>query len=310
MRRAKVSIVGAGMVGSTTAQCIVQKDLADVVLLDIKEEIARGKALDIWEASPLNGFQGVIHGTADYTFTKDSDIAVITAGIPRKPGMTREELLEINGKIVVNVVRDIIEYSPEAIIIVVTNPVDALTYASKKFLDLPRNRIIGMSGMLDSSRLRSFIALELNISPQDVTAMVIGAHTEKYMLPLLRLANVNGVPIAELLDKDTLQRLAERTKMAGAEIVSLLKTGSAYYAPAMAITEMVEAILRDKRSIMPCSVCLEGEYGLRDCAICVPAVLGKEGIEKIIEIPLSPEEMAQLQEGGAAIKEMIEWIKL
>ncbi|MCD6182939.1 MAG: malate dehydrogenase [Thermovirga sp.] len=310
MRRYKVSIVGAGMVGSTAAQCIVQKDLADVVLVDIREEVAKGKALDIWEASPLNGFQGTIQGTADYALTKDTDVAVITAGIPRKPGMTREELLGINGKIVVNVVRDIIEYSPEAIIIVVTNPVDVLTYAAKKIVDLPRTQIIGMAGMLDSSRLRSFIALELNVSPQDVTAMVIGAHTEKYMMPLLRLANVNGVPVTELLDEDTLQRLAERTKMAGAEIVSLLKTGSAYYAPAMAISEMVEAILRDEKSIMPCSVCLEGEYGLTDCALCVPTVLGKEGMEKIIEIELQPEEITQMKEGAAAIKEMIGCMKI
>ena len=310
MRRYKVSIIGAGMVGSTTAQCIVQKDLANVVLVDIREGIAEGKALDIWEASPLNGFQGVIKGTTDYALTADSDIAVITAGVPRKPGMTREELLGINGDIVVNVAKQIIEYSPEAIIIVVTNPVDALTYAARKALDLPRTRIMGMSGMLDSSRLRSFIAMELGISPQNVTAMVIGAHTEKYMMPLLRLANINGVPLSKLLQKDKLEEIAKRTRLAGAEIVSLLQVGSAYYAPAMAIAEMVEAILRDEKVIMPCSVCLEGEYGLKDCALCVPVILGKEGVEKIIELDLTPEEMKQMQEGAKAIKEMIGCMKI
>lgn len=310
MKRPKVTIVGAGMVGSTTAQCIVEKNLADVILVDKDGEKAKGKSLDIWQASSLNGFQGIIEGTADYSLTKDSDIAIISAGTPRKPGMTREELIKINSKIVVDTVRNVIEYSPESIIIIVTNPVDLLTYICKKALDLPRNRVIGMSGVLDSSRLCSFIALELKVLPQDVTAIVIGAHTEKYMLPLLRLANVKGIPITELLDKKTLERIAHRTKMAGTEIVNLLKTGSAYYAPAMAVTKMVEAILQDKKSMMPCSVCLEGEYNLTDCAICVPILLGRNGVEKIIEIPLTSEEMVQLQEGAFTIKKMIESIKL
>ncbi len=310
MRRYKVSIIGSGMVGSTTAQCIVQKDLANVVLIDIKEGIAQGKALDIWEASPLNGFQGYIKGGSDYALTADSDVAVITAGIPRKPGMKREDLIGINGDIVIGAAQKILEYSPEAIIIVVTNPVDTLTYGVYKKLKIPRNRIIGMSGMLDSSRLRSFIAMEVGISPQNITAMVIGAHTESNMIPLLRLANINGVPLNKFLGQDKMEELAKRTRLAGAEIVGLLQTGSAYYAPAMAITEMVEAILRDKKVIIPCSVCLEGEYGLKDCALCIPVVLGREGVEKIIELDLTPEEVRWMNEGAKVIKEMIGCMKI
>ncbi|MBT8764024.1 malate dehydrogenase [Desulfohalobiaceae bacterium Ax17] len=310
MRRHKVSIIGAGMVGSTTAHCLAQKDIADIVLLDIKDGLAAGKGLDLFEASPINAFHGQIQGTTDFAQTKGSDLVVITAGLPRKPGMSRKELIGINGKIVVNAVKECINYSPEAKIIIVTNPVDALTYAAKKLVGLPHSQIMGMSGMLDSSRLRTFIAMELDVSPQDVKAMVIGAHTGSNMIPLLRLANVNTVPLPELLEQEKWPKIIDRTKNAGAEIVSLLQIGSAYYAPAEATTEMVDAILRDKKRLMPCSVCLEGEYGLSDCALCVPVILGKEGVEKVVEIKLTDEEMQEMVKGANVIKEMIECIEV
>ena len=310
MRRYKVSIIGAGMVGATTAQCIAQRDIANVVLIDIVGDVAAGKALDIFEASPLCSFHGTMEGGDDYILTKDSDVIVITAGSPRKPGMSRKDLLEINARIVTDVVKKITNQSPDAVIIVVTNPVDALTYAAWQVSGFPRNRVMGMSGMLDSSRLKSFIASAIGVSVDDVVAMVVGAHSENHMLPLLRLANVNGIPIKEFLDEETLQNLAERTKQAGKEIVSLLKTGSAYYAPAAAITEMVEAILLDKKRLMPCSVCLEGEYGLSGCAICVPAILGKNGVERVIEINLTDEEKSQVEQGAHAVKEMLSSLEL
>ncbi len=310
MRRYKVSIIGAGMVGATTAQCIAQRDIANVVLIDIVGDVAAGKALDIFEASPLCSFHGTMEGGDDYILTKDSDVVVITAGSPRKPGMSRKDLLEINARIVTDVVKKITNQSPDAVIIVVTNTVDALTYAAWQVSGFPRNRVMGMSGMLDSSRLKSFIASAIGVSVDDVVAMVVGAHSENHMLPLLRLANVNGIPIKEFLDEETLQNLAERTKQAGKEIVSLLKTGSAYYAPAAAITEMVEAILLDKKRLMPCSVCLEGEYGLSGCAICVPAILGKNGVERVIEINLTDEEKSQVEQGAHAVKEMLSSLEL
>ncbi|WP_457572309.1 malate dehydrogenase [Desulfovulcanus sp.] len=310
MRRHKVSIIGAGMVGSTVAHCLARKDIADIVLVDIKDGLPAGKGLDLFEASPISEFHGRIEGTSDFARTEGSDLVVITAGIPRKPGMSRKELIGINGKIVVNAVKECIKYSSEAVIVIVTNPVDALTYAAKKIVGLPRPQIMGMSGMLDSSRLRTFIAMELNISPQDVNAMVIGAHTGENMIPLLRLAHVNSVPLTELLSQDKWPKIIDRTKNAGAEIVGLLQTGSAYYAPAEATTEMVDAILRDKRRLMPCSVCLEGEYSLSDCALCVPVILGKDGVEKVVEIALSDQEIQEMAKGADVVKEMINCIEV
>ena len=305
MRRHKVSIIGAGMVGSTTAHCLAGKDIADILLVDIKDGLSTGKGLDLFEASPISEFHGHIEGTGDYALSRGSDLVVVTAGIPRKPGMSRKELIGINCEIVVNAVSECLKYSPDAKVIIVTNPVDVLVEVVRRTLSLPRNQIMGMSGMLDSSRLRTFIAIELNIAPHDINAMVIGAHTAENMIPMLRLANVNSVPLKELLPQEKWPEIVERTKNAGAEIVSLLEIGSAYYAPAEATAEMVDAILRDKKRVMPCSVCLEGEYGLSDCALGLPVILGKEGVEKVLEIELTDEENQELAKGAQFVKEMI-----
>jgi malate dehydrogenase len=298
------------MVGATTAQCIANRDIANIVLIDKDGDMAAGKALDILETSPISNFHGVITAGDDAKLTKNSDVIVITAGLPRKPGMSREDLLEINGNIVREIVKKNVALSPQAIIIVVTNPVDALLYIAWQISGLPRTRLIGLSGVLDSTRLRSFIARHLQVSMQDVSAMVIGAHTEKHMVPLFRLANVNGVPLKELMDEATIIKLAERTKQAGAEIVSLLKVGSAYYTPAAAITEMVESILRDTKRVLPCSVCLDGEYGVRGCALCVPVILGNKGVEKIIELNLTPAESDQIKRGAESAKEIIKCMRI
>ena len=302
--RKKVSIVGSGNVGATAAHWISSKELADVVLIDIVEGVPQGKALDLLEAMPIEKRDSYVIGTNDYADTANSDIVVITAGIPRKPGMSRDDLLNTNHKIMKDVVSKAIQYSPNCILIVVSNPLDAMAQAAFKMSGLPRERVIGMAGVLDSARFRAFIAEELKVSVENVTAFVLGGHGDT-MVPLPRYSTVAGIPITELMDAATLERLVQRTRDGGAEIVKFLKTGSAYYAPSAAVTEMVEAILKDKKKILPCAAYLEGEYGIRGLYVGVPVKLGAKGIEKIIEIKLTPQEKAALDKSADAVKELV-----
>lgn len=310
MKRHKVSIIGAGAVGAIVAQNLAQRDAADIVLLDVAEGIPQGKALDLLHASPIYKFHGVIEGTNDYASTVDSNIVVITAGMPRKPGMSRKDLLSTNAKIMRDVVSESMKYSPEAVIMVVANPVDVLTHIAYKKSGLPRNRVIGLSGTLDSIRLQSFIAQAVGVSAEDVMAMVIGAHGKDNMLPLMRLANVCGIPVKELLDEETLEKIEKRTREAGAEVVSLLKTRSAFYGPGAIVAEMIEAILKDRNKVFPAAVYLTGEYGINDCTLAVPVILGKNGIKRILEINLTEEEKASLHAAAQAVKEMLASIEL
>ncbi len=302
--RKKVSIVGAGNVGATAAHWIAAKELADVVLIDIMEGIPQGKALDLLQAMPVEKRDCAIVGTNEYADTSNSDIVVITAGIPRKPGMSRDDLLNTNFKIMQDVVSKVVKVSPNCILIIVSNPLDAMAQAAFKLSGFSRNRVIGMAGILDSARFRTFIAQELNVSVENVTAFVLGGHGDT-MVPLPRYSTVAGIPITELMDKATIDRLVQRTRDGGAEIVKHLKTGSAYYAPSAAVAEMVEAILKDKKKIVPCAAYLEGEYGINGLFIGVPCKLGSNGIEKIIEIKLTPEEQAALQKSADSVKELV-----
>jgi malate dehydrogenase len=302
--RKKVSIVGSGNVGATAAHWIAAKDLADVVLIDTVEGVPQGKALDLLEAMPIEKRDVSVIGTNDYADTAKSDIVVITAGIPRKPGMSRDDLLNTNHKIMQDVVGKVIQHSPDCILIIVSNPLDAMAQADYKMAGFSRNRVIGMAGVLDSARFRTFIAEELKVSVENVTAFVLGGHGDT-MVPLARYSTVAGIPITELMDKPTLDRLIQRTRDGGAEIVKYLKTGSAYYAPSAATTEMVEAILKDKKKILPCAAYLDGEYGIRGLYVGVPCKLGARGIEEIIEIKLTEEEKAQLQKSAGAVKELV-----
>lgn len=285
----RVTVVGAGKVGSTLAQRIAEKNLADVVLLDIVEGVPRGLALDLMEARGIELHNRQIIGTNDYAETSDSDVVVITAGFPRKPGMSRDDLLLANAKIVVEAAKKAIVYSPEAIYIIVTNPLDVMTYLAWQATGLPRDRIMGMAGVLDSARLETFIAMELGVCPQDVNAMVLGSHGD-LMVPLPRYATVNGVPITELLDAATIERLVQRTRNGGAEIVQLMQTGSAFFAPASSTCMMVESILLNQSRLLPVAAYLQGEYGLNDIFIGVPCRLGRSGIEKVVELKLSDAE--------------------
>ena len=302
--RKKVTIVGSGNVGATAAHWIASKELADVVLIDIIEGVPQGKGLDLLEAMPIEKRDSHVKGTNDYADTANSDIVVITAGIPRKPGMSRDDLLKTNHKIMSDVVSKVVQYSPNCIIIVVSNPLDAMAQAAFKLSGFSRNRVIGMAGVLDSSRFRSFIAEELDVSVENVTAFVLGGHGDT-MVPLARYSTVAGIPITELMDQATLERLLKRTRDGGIEIVNYLKTGSAYYAPSAAAVEMVEAILKDKKKILPCAAYLEGEYGIRGLYVGVPVKLGERGIEKIIEIKLTADEQAALNKSAAAVKELV-----
>src|ERR1700751_2942835 len=281
--RKKVSIVGAGNVGATAAHWIAAKELADVVLIDVVEGVPQGKALDLREPMPIEKRDVHVIGANDYGATANSDIVVITAGIPRKPGMSRDDLLHTNFKIMSEVVSKVVAQSPESILIVVSNPLDAMAQAAFRQAGFNRERVIGMAGVLDSARFRSFIADELNVSVENVTAFVLGGHGDT-MVPLARYSTVAGIPITELMDAATVDRLVQRTREGGAEIVKYLKTGSAYYAPSAAVTEMVEAILKDKKKILPCAAYLEGEYGMRGLFVGVPVKLGSKGIEQIVEI--------------------------
>lgn len=305
MGRRKVSVIGAGNVGATTAQRIAEAGLADVVLVDIVEGLPQGKGLDLAEAAPLVGHDARVVGANDYAETAGSDIVVVTSGIARKPGMSRDELLATNAGIVRAVVEAASAVSPNAVLIVVTNPLDAMCHVAMRASGFPRQRVIGMAGVLDSARFRTFIAMELGVSVEDTHAFVLGGHGDT-MVPLPRYSTVAGVPITELLPPERIAALVERTANGGAEIVSLLKTGSAFYAPAAATFEMVEAILLDRKRVLPCAVYLQGEFGIHDLFVGVPCVLGAGGMERVFEIELNAEERAAFERSAAAVRELVE----
>ncbi len=304
----KLTVIGAGHVGATTAQKLVEKDLGDVVLLDKVEGMPQGKALDMMESAPLLGFDSTITGSNDYKDTADSDIVIITAGVPRKPGMSRDDLLKVNAEIINEVVDNVVKYSPNSIIIVVTNPLDVMTYLTYTKSGFEKNRVFGMAGVLDSIRFRAFIAMELGCSIKEVSAMVLGGHGDS-MVPLPAYSTVSGIPVTEVLPKETIDRLIARTQKGGGEIVALLKTGSAYYAPAAAVASMVESVIQDQKQVVPCSTLLEGEYGIRDVFVGVPVILGKNGAEKIIELKLSDEDSAKLKKSADHVKSTVEALK-
>jgi len=302
----KVAVVGAGNVGSTAAMRVAEKELADVVLLDILEGVPAGKALDLTEAAPVEKHDARITGvTGDYSEAKDSDVVIITAGIPRKPGMSRDDLLSTNMNIVGNVAGEIAAVAPGAILIIVSNPLDAMCHAALEASGFPKERVIGMAGVLDSARFRSFIAMELDVSVENTHAFVLGGHGDT-MVPLPRYSTVAGIPITELMTPDRIEALVDRTRNGGAEIVGLLKTGSAYYAPASAAVEMAEAILKDKKKILPCAAYLQGEYGINDLYIGVPVKLGAKGVEEIIEIKLTEEEEKALRNSADAVQGLVD----
>jgi malate dehydrogenase len=290
-------------VGASVAQYIVERELADVVLTDVVEGLPQGKSLDLSQAGPVHGYDCRLTGANDYAATEGSDILVVTAGLARKPGMSRDDLLFKNAEIVGGIVQDLVRRSPEAILIVVTNPLDAMVQLAFRKSGFPKHRVIGMAGILDSARFRTFIARELDVSVENVTAFVLGGHGDT-MVPLPRYSTVAGIPITDLLPKDRIEALVTRTANGGAEIVNLLKTGSAFYAPAASVVEMVEAILKDKKKILPCAAYLEGEYGVRGLFVGVPVKLGRRGIEQIVQISLTPDENAALQRSAAAVKEL------
>lgn len=303
--RPKVTVVGAGNVGATAAQYLVEKELADVVLVDIIEGLPQGKALDLLEAGPVEGYDCRLIGTNGYEETANSDIAVITAGLPRKPGMSRDDLLFKNAEIVGGVVDEVVKFSPNAILIVVSNPLDAMTQLALKKSGFPKRRVMGMAGVLDSARFRTFIAQELHVSVENVTAFVLGGHGDT-MVPLPRYSTVAGIPLPDLLPEERIEALVKRTREGGAEILSLLKMGSAFYAPAASVVEMVEAILKDKKKILPCCVYLEGEYGIHGLCVGVPVKLGRNGVEEVIQIKLTPEEEEALKCSASAVKELVD----
>jgi len=303
----KVTVVGSGNVGATAARSIADKELADVVLIDILPGVPQGKGLDMLEACPIEGSDARVLGSNDYADTANSDVVVITAGIARKPGMSRDDLLNTNFKVMQQVTSEIVKHSPNCIIVPVTNPLDAMCQAVFRVSGFPRERVIGMAGVLDSARMRTFIAQHLNVSVENVHAFVMGGHGDT-MVPLARYSTVAGIPLAELMDADTIKKISDRTANGGAEIVKLLGTGSAYYAPASAAVEMVEAILKDKKKILPCSVFLQGEYGIKDLFVGVPVKLGAKGVEQIVQVKLTSEEDAALKKSAAAVKELTDVI--
>jgi malate dehydrogenase len=302
----KVTVVGAGNVGATCADAVARWELAnEVVLLDIKEGFAEGKALDIWQTAPINLFDSRITGsTNDYSKTAGSDVVVITSGLPRKPGMSRDDLIATNAAIVKSVTENVVKHSPEAIIIVVSNPLDVMTYCSYINSKLPSQRVFGMAGILDTARYRAFLATELNVSPKDIQAVLMGGHGDT-MVPLPRYTTVGGIPVTELIAKDKLDAIVDRTKKGGGEIVNLLGT-SAWYAPGTAAAQMVESIVRDQKRVFPCCVWLQGEYGLKDIYMGAPVVLGRKGVERIIELKLNAEEMELVKASGKAVKEVMD----
>jgi len=306
--RKKVTVVGGGFVGSTAAQRIADAELADVVLTDILEGVPAGKGLDMLESGPILRSDarviGISTNTGDYRETANSDIVVITAGFPRKPGMSRDDLLRANYDVVKGVVEQVAKYSPNAILIMVTNPLDAMAQAAYKISGFSKNRVMGMAGVLDSARMSTFVAMELGVSVENVHSFVLGGHGDD-MVPLPRYSTVAGIPLPDLLPKERIDAIVERTRKGGAEIVNLLKTGSAYYAPSAAVFEMVEAILKDKEKILPCAAYLEGEYGIKGLFVGVPVKLGARGVEQIIQIKLTPEENAALQKSAASVRELV-----
>jgi malate dehydrogenase len=306
--RKKVTVVGAGNVGATCALRIAEKELADVVLVDVAEGVPQGKGLDLLQSGPVEGYNSSVIGANDYSLTAGSDVVVITAGLARKPGMSRDDLLMANYEVVKSVTKQVAAHSPQAILVLVTNPLDAMCWTAMQVSGFPRNRVIGMAGVLDTARFRTFIAAELNVAPASVTAMVLGGHGDT-MVPLVRLSSVAGIPLTELLDKATLDNLVNRARNGGAEIVKLLKTGSAYYAPASAAVEMVGSILLDQKKVLPCSAYLDGEYGLKGMFVGVPVKLGSQGIEKIYELHLEQDEKAALTKSAGAVTELIEILK-
>src|SRR5579864_7600590 len=305
----KVTVVGgAGNVGATVARAIAVKELADVVIVDIAAEKAAGIALDIFQACPIDGSDARLLGTSDYAHSANSDVVVVTSGVPRKPGMSRDDLLQVNYKIMQAVTEQVIKYSPNAIIVPVANPLDAMSQAVYKLSRFPRARVIGMAGVLDSARMRTFIAMELNVSVENVHAFVLGGHGDT-MVPLPRYSTVAGIPITELIAKDRIEAICKRTADGGAEITKLVGT-SAWYAPGAAAAEMVECILKDKKKILPCSVFLQGEYGIRDLFVGVPVKLGSRGVEQIVQVKLTSEEDAALRRSAAAVKELVDVIQV
>jgi len=300
--RAKVSIIGAGMTGSTTAHWLAEREIADIVLVDVVEGMPQGKALDLLEAMPVVGKDVSVIGSNDYAVTAGSDIIIITAGLPRKPGMSRDDLLAANATIVRQATEQTIKLSPDAIYVVLTNPLDAMTYLTMKVSKLPPQRVVGQAGILDSARMRAFVAMELGVSVENIHCYVLGGHGDE-MVPLTRHSNVAGIPLVDILPPDRLAAIVERTRKGGGEIVGLLKTGSAYYAPAIAVTQMVDAILRDKHLIVDASAYLQGEYGLRDIYFGVPAQLGRKGVEKVIEYQLNDEELAAFRKSAGGVAE-------
>lgn len=309
MSRSKISIIGGGFVGSTCAHWCLSRDLGDIVLLDIAEDLVQGRALDLLQSSPLTTASLQIKGTADYQDIQDSDLVVITAGRARQPGMSRDELRNINAKVIVQVCKQVKKKAPEACVIVVTNPLDVMAYMAWKTLGFPAHRVIGMAGILDSCRFKVFVAQELQVSVQDVQAFVLGGHGDTMVL-LPRLCQVGGIPLRELLTEKQINSLVERTKKGGAEIVSLLKTASAYYAPALSVVEMVEAILKDQKRVLPCSTLLKGEYETRDLFMGVLCCLGRKGVEKIMEFSMTSEEKKQFQNSVSAVRNQVEQLTL
>ena len=303
--RKKVTVVGAGNVGATTAERIHATGYADVVLVDVIEDLPQGKALDMLESAPVLGTDALITGSNGYEESSDSDLVIITAGIARKPGMSRDDLLLTNAKIVGDITTQVVKFSPEALLLVVTNPLDAMTQRVYEVSGFPRHRVFGMAGILDTSRFRTFITQELNVSVEDVHAYVLGSHGDD-MVPLVRYTTVGGIPISELLPQEAIDRLVQRTRQGGGEIVKLLKAGSAYYAPSAAVAQMAEAILLDKKRILPCCAYLDGEYGIRGLYVGVPVKLGANGVEEIIEIKLTEDERAALDKSAASVKELVE----
>ncbi|MGV7223040.1 MAG: malate dehydrogenase [Nitrospinales bacterium] len=299
----KVTVVGAGNVGATAAQRLAEKGLCDVVLVDIVEGVPQGKALDLMEAAPVEKHDGHVTGANTYEATEGSDIVIITAGIPRKPGMSRDDLISTNAGIVKAVTEQVAKYSPNAVLIIVSNPLDAMCHVAYEASGFPKNRVIGMAGVLDSARFRAFIAMELNVSVENIHAFVLGGHGDT-MVPLPRYSTVAGIPITELMPQDRIEALCDRTANGGAEIVGLLKTGSAFYAPASSAVEMAESILKDRKKILPCAVYLDGEYGYKELFIGVPVKLGAGGVEEIIEIKLTEAEKAALDKSAAAVEEL------
>ncbi|MCK4645571.1 MAG: malate dehydrogenase [Candidatus Aminicenantes bacterium] len=307
--RKKITVVGAGHVGEVTAFKIAEKELGDVILLDAIEDMPIGKGLDMREGGPVGKFDSAIMGTNSYADTANSDIVVITAGKPRKPGMSRDELLDANVNIVKPVTQEIIKHSPNAMLLVVTNPLDAMTYTAFKVSGFPKTRVFGMAGILDTTRFRAFISMELNVSVESIQALVLGGHGDT-MVPIARYTTIAGIPLSHFLRPDRIEAIIDRTRKGGGEIVKYLKTGSAYYAPSLAVTEMVESIIKDKKKILPCAAYLEGEYGINGLFFGVPIKLGANGVEEIIEIDLTTEEKGAIKESEAAVRNVVDLLKL